>query len=54
LRHFIEDIRFGLETNPAWMHQRRVATMRLLGEMYNYKLVTSTTVGQVDPRFTPG
>ena len=45
----LEDIRFGLDTNPAWMHQRRVATMRLLGEMYNYKLVTSTTAGAYSP-----
>ena len=39
----LEDIRFGLETNPSWMHQRRVATMRLLGELCNQP-ITSTTV----------
>ena len=40
----LEDVRFGLETNKPWMHQRRVATMRLLGELYNAKIITSTTI----------
>ena len=33
----LEDVRLGLEANPLWMHQRRVAGARLLGELYNYR-----------------
>lgn len=33
-----EDIRFGLETNETWMHQRRISNMRLLGFMYKERI----------------
>ena len=34
----LEDIRFGLETNETWMHQRRVANMRLLALLYKERV----------------
>ena len=40
----LEEIRFGLETNAPWMHQRRLAAARLLGEMYKAKVVNTTTI----------
>jgi regulator of nonsense transcripts 2 len=40
----LEDVRFGLEMNKPWMHQRRVATIRLLGELYNRGAVTSPII----------
>jgi len=30
----LEDVRFGLEINETWMHQRRVANVRLLAFLY--------------------
>ena len=40
----LEDIRFGLESNRARAHQRRCATMRLLGELHRAKIVTTSVV----------
>ena len=40
----LEDVRFGLESNRAWAHQRRCATMRLLGELHRAKIVTTSVV----------
>ena len=34
----LEDVRFGLEVNKTWMHQRRVANMRLLGFLYKERI----------------
>ena len=34
----LEDVRFGLEVNETWMHQRRVANMRLLGFLYKERI----------------
>ena len=40
----LEDVRFGLESNRARAHQRRCATMRLLGELHRAKIVTTSVV----------
>lgn len=40
----LEDIRRGLEINVYKANQQRVATMRYLGELYIYRLVTSGIV----------
>ncbi|RPD73709.1 transcription factor [Lentinus tigrinus ALCF2SS1-7] len=37
----LEDIRRGLETNVYSMNQRRVATIKLLGELYIYRMFSS-------------
>ena len=37
----LEDIRRGLETNLYSMNQRRIASMKFLGELYIYRLVSS-------------
>ena len=34
-------VRVGLETPEVGSYQRRVAHMRLLGELYNYRLLDS-------------
>ncbi|XP_022838732.1 Up-frameshift suppressor 2, partial [Ostreococcus tauri] len=34
----LEDVRFGLEVNETWMHQRRVANMRLLACLYKERV----------------
>lgn len=34
----------GLELNDFGMQQRRIAHMRFLGELYNYKLVDSSVI----------
>ena len=36
----LEDIQFGLEQNEMWMHQRRVANMRLLGFLYKERIAS--------------
>lgn len=43
----LEDIRIGLEINLPKYNQRRVSTMRFLGEMYNYRLVESAVIFNV-------
>jgi regulator of nonsense transcripts 2 len=40
----LEEIRIGLELNDYGMQQRRVANMRLLGELYNYKHADSSVI----------
>ncbi len=37
----LEDIRRGLETNVYKANQQRVTTMRYLGELYIYRLISS-------------
>jgi regulator of nonsense transcripts 2 len=37
----LEDIRRGLEQNVYNVNQRRVATVKYLGELYNYRLLGS-------------
>ncbi|PSC71053.1 regulator of nonsense transcripts UPF2 [Micractinium conductrix] len=40
----LEAVEAGLETPDAGFYQRRVAAVRLLGELYNYKLVNSHVI----------
>lgn len=40
----LEEIRVGLELNDYGMQQQRVAHMRFLGELYNYKHVDSSAI----------
>lgn len=39
-----EEIQLGMEQPSAGLYQRRVAHVRLLGELYNYRLLDSRTV----------
>ncbi|KAG8722033.1 hypothetical protein FRC08_007802 [Ceratobasidium sp. 394] len=60
----LEDIRLGMEQNIYKNNQRRVATMKYLGELYMYRLISSTlvfdtlwslvTFGHPDGRPLPG
>ncbi|XP_055944763.1 regulator of nonsense transcripts 2-like isoform X1 [Argiope bruennichi] len=43
----LEDIRFGLEINHPKYNQRRIAMVRYLGELYNYRMVESTVIFRV-------
>ncbi|KAI8900244.1 armadillo-type protein [Globomyces pollinis-pini] len=40
----LESIRIGLEHNQFKHNQRRLASMKFLGELYNYRMVDSTTI----------
>ncbi|XP_074287410.1 regulator of nonsense transcripts UPF2-like [Silene latifolia] len=40
----LEEIRLGLEVNDYGMQQRRLAHMRFLGELYNYKHVDTSVI----------
>ena len=40
----LEDIRLGLELNQPKLNQRRVSTLKYLGELYNYTLVESNVI----------
>ncbi|TVU15168.1 hypothetical protein EJB05_38675 [Eragrostis curvula] len=40
----LEEIRVGLELNDHAMQQRRLAHMRLLGELYNYEHIASSVI----------
>ena len=40
----LEEVAAGLETPDAGLYQRRVAIVRLVGELYCYKLLSSTTL----------
>ncbi|KAI0644392.1 ARM repeat-containing protein [Trametes meyenii] len=40
----LEDIRRGLETNMYSMNQRRIASVKFLGELYIYRLVSSSII----------
>ncbi|KAI9059126.1 ARM repeat-containing protein [Trametes sanguinea] len=60
----LEDIRRGLETNMYSMNQRRIASIKYLGELYIYRLINSSiifdtlwtlvTFGHPEGRPTPG
>ncbi|XP_044757061.1 regulator of nonsense transcripts 2 [Coccinella septempunctata] len=43
----LEDIRLGMEKNLAKYNQRRVAQVKYLGELYNYRMVESADVFKV-------
>nr|CAD7440943.1 unnamed protein product [Timema bartmani] len=43
----MEDIRLGMEINQAKHNQRRVAMVKYLGELYNYRMVESGDVFKV-------
>ncbi|KAK6537369.1 hypothetical protein TWF694_011561 [Orbilia ellipsospora] len=40
----LENIRTGLEENDYRMNQRRIATIKYLGELYNYKMIDSPVI----------
>ncbi|XP_065186953.1 regulator of nonsense transcripts 2-like [Sycon ciliatum] len=40
----LEEIRIGMETNSEKHNQRRLAVVRFLGEMYNYRLVEAAVI----------
>ena len=40
----LEDIRRGLEQNIYNINQRRIATMKYLGELYIYRLISSSII----------
>lgn len=40
----LEDVRLGLELNIPKMNQRRVSTVKFLGELYNFQLIESNVV----------
>ena len=40
----IEDIRLGMEINHPKYNQRRVSSVKYLGELYNYRMVDSSVV----------
>ncbi|XP_049955092.1 regulator of nonsense transcripts 2-like [Schistocerca serialis cubense] len=43
----LEDIRLGMEVNLPKYNQRRVAMIKYLGELYNYRMVESSNIFQV-------
>lgn len=43
----LEDIRLGMEINLPKFNQRRVAQIKYLGELYNYRMVESADVFKV-------
>uniref|UniRef100_A0A1B6L3E4 MIF4G domain-containing protein n=1 Tax=Graphocephala atropunctata TaxID=36148 RepID=A0A1B6L3E4_9HEMI len=43
----LEDIRLGMEVNKALMNQRRVAMIKYLGELYNYRLLDTSDILRV-------
>lgn len=42
--NLLEQITLGLEQNDFKFNQRRVAEVKYLGELYNYKMVDSTVI----------
>ncbi len=40
----LEEIRFGLESNFASQHQRRIAHIKYLGELYTYRMFDSQVI----------
>lgn len=48
----LEDIRLGMEINLPKFNQRRVAQIKYLGELYNYRMVESSDVFKVNIKFT--
>jgi hypothetical protein len=47
----MEDIRLGMEVNMPKYSQRRVAMIKYLGELYNYRLVESSDIFKVISHF---
>lgn len=43
----LEDIRLGMEVNLPKFNQRRIAQVKYLGELYNYRMVESADVFKV-------
>lgn len=43
----LEDIRLGMEVNLPKFNQRRVAQIKYLGELYNYRMVESADIFKV-------
>lgn len=43
----LEDIRLGMEVNSPKFNQRRVAQVKYLGELYNYRMVESADIFKV-------
>lgn len=43
----LEDIRLGMEINLPKFNQRRVAQVKYLGELYNYRIVESADIFKV-------
>ena len=43
----LEDIRLGMEVNLPKFNQRRVAQVKYLGELYNYRMVESADIFKV-------
>jgi hypothetical protein len=43
----MEDIRLGMEVNLPKYSQRRVAMIKYLGELYNYRMVESSDIFKV-------
>lgn len=44
----LEDIRLGMEVNLPKFNQRRVAQIKYLGELYNYRMVESADIFKVN------
>ncbi|CAG8561233.1 3829_t:CDS:10, partial [Paraglomus brasilianum] len=42
--HILEDIRIGLEQNIFKYNQRRIAQVKYLGELYNYRMIDSPVI----------
>lgn len=47
----MEDIRLGMEVNLPKYSQRRVAMIKYLGELYNYRMVESSDIFKVTSNF---
>lgn len=43
----LEDIRLGMEVNLPKFNQRRVAQIKYLAELYNYRIVESSDIFKV-------
>lgn len=43
----MEDIRLGMEVNLPKFNQRRVAQIKYLAELYNYRIVESSDIFKV-------
>lgn len=48
----LEDIRLGMEINLPKFNQRRVAQIKYLGELYNYRMVESADVFKVSDYYS--
>ncbi|XP_069764574.1 regulator of nonsense transcripts 2 isoform X4 [Narcine bancroftii] len=43
----LEDIRLGMEVNQPKFNQRRVSSVKFLGELYNYRMVESAVIFRI-------